>query len=312
MNKKDNQKPKEPKELSRRDFVKKTAAYGAAGAGLLGLAASPLLKMNTGNSFKELFQKHYKKLTDEDKALILERIARQTKEQYGADVKVSDDKPVEGVTFSYALNLDVCIGCRKCVQACVEENNQSRDPRIEWIRVLEMNKGGFNLEKSDHNYDHEVPQEGKFYMPVQCHQCANPPCVKVCPVHATWKEPDGIVVVDYNWCIGCRYCQAACPYYARRFNYYKPKLEAQEVNPEQAYLGNRIRPNGVMEKCTYCIQRTRKGLMPACLEACPTGARKFGDLTDLRSSVRHILDNKSVYVFKEELGTIPRFFYYFD
>jgi molybdopterin-containing oxidoreductase family iron-sulfur binding subunit len=303
---------REKKKLSRREFLRKTVGYGAAGLGLVGLAATPLLDMNTGNATRELFQKHYKKLNDEEIKQILERIEKRTKEQYGVDVRVTNEKPPGNVVFAYALNLDVCIGCRKCVQACVKENNQSRDPAIQWIRVLEMDKGGFDLERSNHTYQHEVPREGKFYMPVQCHQCANPPCVKVCPVHATWKEKDGIVVVDYNWCIGCRYCQAACPYYARRFNFFKPQIKPGEINPDQAYLGNRIRPNGVMEKCTYCMQRTRKGLMPACLEACPTGARKFGDLDDQHSSVRVILENKNVYVFKEELGTIPRFFYYFD
>jgi len=303
-------KPKD--KISRRNFVKKSIILGGAGAGLIGLAASPLLKMDTGNKTKELFFKHYKKLTPEDKEKIFQLIENNAKEQYDAEVNVVDDKPVKDVIFGYALNLDICIGCRKCVHACVKENNQSRDPSIEWIRVLELDKGGFNVEHADHNYRHEVPQEGKFYMPIQCHQCENPPCVKVCPVGATWQEKDGITVVDYNWCIGCRYCQAACPYFARRFNYYKPKINKEEINPNQAYLGNRIRPVGVMEKCTFCIQRTRKGLMPACLEACPTGARKFGDLNDLNSPVRYILDKKSVYIFKEELGTIPRFFYYFD
>lgn len=298
--------------LTRRDFLRKTVLYGAAGTGLVGLAATPLLDLKTGSSSDELFQKHYKKLTADEIKEILRKIEERTKKKYGVDVTVSDDKPMEDVTFAYALNLDVCIGCRRCVHACVEENNQSRNPEIQWIRVLELDKGGFNLEHSNHNYAHEVPKEGKFYMPVQCHQCANPPCVKVCPVKATWKEDDGIVVVDYNWCIGCRYCQAACPYYARRFNYFTPEIKPEEITKDQAYLGNRIRPNGVMEKCTYCIQRTRKGLMPACLEACPTGARKFGDLEDQRSPVRYILENKNVYVFKEELGTIPRFFYYFD
>ena len=125
-----------------------------------------------------------------------------------------------------------------------------------------------------------MPAHGKFYMPVQCKQCDNPPCVKVCPVEATWQEPDGIVVVDYDWCIGCRYCEAACPYHARRFNWTKPQIPAEELNPNMHYLGNRPRPKGVMEKCTFCLHRTREGRLPACLEACPTGARVFGNLLD--------------------------------
>jgi Fe-S-cluster-containing dehydrogenase component len=146
-------------------------------------------------------------------------------------------------------------------------------------------------------------------MPVQCQQCANPPCVKVCPVHATWQEKDGITVIDYDWCIGCRYCEAACPYWARRFNFAKPHIPKERLNPDMAYLGNRPRSKGVMEKCHFCIQRTRAGRYPACLEVCPAGARKFGNALDPESEVAYILRNKRVFVqLKEELGTSPRFF----
>jgi molybdopterin-containing oxidoreductase family iron-sulfur binding subunit len=136
--------------------------------------------------------------------------------------------------------------------------------------------------------------------------------VAACPVEATWSEPDGVVVVDYNWCIGCRYCEAACPYHARRFNWKKPEIPAAEVNPNQGYLSNRIRPQGVMEKCTFCLHRVREGRLPACLEACPTGARVFGNVLDPKSEIRWVLDHKRVFVLKEELGTKPRFFYFFD
>jgi molybdopterin-containing oxidoreductase family iron-sulfur binding subunit len=149
-------------------------------------------------------------------------------------------------------------------------------------------------------------------MPVQCQQCDNAPCVSVCPVEATWKEEDGIVVIDYDWCIGCRYCEAACPYHARRFNWTKPEIDAEEINPDQGYLSNRVRPQGVVEKCHFCLHRTRRGKLPACVEACPTGARVFGNLLDPDSPIRWVLDNKRVFVLKEELGTRPRFFYFFD
>jgi len=178
--------------------------------------------------------------------------------------------------------------------------------------VLEIDKGTVDLAFSTAAYEHNVPANGKYYMPVQCHQCDNAPCVKVCPVEATWKETDGIVVVDYNWCIGCRYCEAACPYHARRFNWTKPEVPAAEVNPDQAYLGNRIRPQGVIDKCHFCLHRTRKGKLPACLEACPTGSRVFGNLLDPTSEIRWVLENKRVYVLKEDLGTQPRFFYFFN
>lgn len=128
---------------------------------------------------------------------------------------------------------------------------------------------------------------------------------------ATWQEPDGIVVVDYSWCIGCRYCEAACPYHARRFNFAKPRILGSEINPNMGYLSNRPCYMGVMEKCTFCLHRTRVGRYPACLEVCPTGARKFGDMSDPDSEVRRIVDKERVYVLKQDLGTVPRFFYVF-
>jgi len=174
-----------------------------------------------------------------------------------------------------------------------------------------MNKGAINLETSTVYYDPaSVPQKGKYYMPVQCHQCRQSPCTKVCPVQATWQEKDGLVVVDYNWCIGCRYCMAACPYDARRFNYKKPTITKDAINLNQSYLSNRIRPKGVVEKCTFCIQRVRKGRMPACHEACPVGARKFGNLLDPNSEIRYLLDHKRTFVLKAELETHPKFFYF--
>jgi molybdopterin-containing oxidoreductase family iron-sulfur binding subunit len=175
-----------------------------------------------------------------------------------------------------------------------------------------MEQGSLDMEHGNAHYDHDVPAPGKFYLPVQCQQCDNPPCVKVCPVQATWKEPDGIVAVDYNWCIGCRYCEAACPYHARRFNWTKPSIPAAEINPDQGLLSNRLRPQGVVEKCTFCLHRTRDGRLPACLEACPTGARVFGNMLDPESDIRWVLENKRVFVLKEDLGTQPRFFYFFD
>jgi molybdopterin-containing oxidoreductase family iron-sulfur binding subunit len=252
---------------------------------------------------------------------VLQRITNEVKRDFNVDAQVRDLKPMDGVEFVYCLNLTRCIGCRKCVHACVAENNQSRTPEIQYIRVLRLPHGSLDIEKAEHFYDPEsVPEKGYFYMPVQCQQCKNPPCVKVCPVKATWQEydpvtkkGDGITVIDYDWCIGCRYCEAACPYWARRFNFTKPGIPKDRVNPNMAYLGNRPRKQGVMEKCHFCIQRTRAGRYPACLEVCPTGARKFGNALDPNSEVAYILKTKRVFIqLKEELGTSPRFFYYFD
>jgi molybdopterin-containing oxidoreductase family iron-sulfur binding subunit len=124
-------------------------------------------------------------------------------------------------------------------------------------------------------------------------------------VQATWKEPDGIVVIDYNKCIGCRNCMITCPYGARHFNWVRPEVPAAEVNPkvplaEKAWTA---------EKCTFCIQRTRNGQTTACTEACPTGARKFGDLNDPNSDVAILLKTRRVWRLKEEYSTEPMIWY---
>jgi Fe-S-cluster-containing dehydrogenase component len=303
--------------VTRRTFLKGTAG---AMVGLAGLVAAlkPLLALERGEiTLEGLLQKHYRELTPEQLQGILNRLEEKCRTEYGVRPAIRDLRPLDGVEFGYALNLTRCVGCRKCAHACLKENNQSResgnDLEMSYIRVLELHKGAINLETANPYYDPaSVPQPDKFYMPVQCHQCRESPCTKVCPVQATWRERDGIVVVDYNWCIGCRYCMAACPYDARRFNYQKPTLPSAAVNPGQDYLSNRVRPKGVVEKCTFCLQRTRAGKYPACLEVCPTGARVFGNLLDPKSEISYILQNKRVYILKEEVGTLPRFYYFFD
>jgi Fe-S-cluster-containing dehydrogenase component len=257
-----------------------------------------------------------KRLYEADKDRLRASIAdleRQARERTGVDVKVSDAQAIPGVEFAYALDLSRCVGCRRCVYACVAENNQSREPQLHWIKVLSMEKEkGVDLAHADPYYQPDlVPEEGHFYMPVQCQQCRDSPCTKVCPTGATWTEKDGIVVIDYDWCIGCRYCMAACPYGARHFNWTEPSIPKDQVNPNTHYLGNRPRPKGVVEKCTFCIQRTRAGRYPACVEACPAGARKFGNLLDKDSEIRYIIEHKRVMVLKADLNTAPRFFYFY-
>lgn len=285
---------------------------GSVGAAVTS-SASDSLSPGLNLSWEKFFQKHYKELTPEEKQKVFKRIATETKKSFGVDVEIVDPPPLDGVKFAFCLNLSKCNGSRFCVHACVAENNQSRDPAIQYIKVLELEQGSMNLETGDLYYDGEsVPKEGKHYLPVQCQQCDNPACTKVCPVQATWKEQDGIVVIDYDWCIGCRYCMAACPYEARRFNFSDPQIPQDKINLQQGYLSNRIRPRGVVEKCTFCLHRTRNGQNPACLEACPTGSRKFGNILDPQSEVSKILKEKQVFVLKEEVGTIPSFFYYYD
>ena len=299
--------------MDRRSFLR-TSAVLSAGVAAIAAGLAPLRQLGKFTSVDEFLQKYYKELTPEEMKKVLARIEDEVQRQYGIRPHVRDYKPMNGVEYVYALNLTRCVGCRKCVHACVAENNQSRNPEIQYIRVLKMpNDGTFDVDKGDQYYaPKSVPQAGSFYMPVQCHQCRNPPCVKVCPVKATWQEPDGITVIDYNWCIGCRYCEAACPYWARRFNFAEPSVPADQLNLNMSYLGNRPRRRGVMEKCHFCIQRTRAGRYPACVEVCPTGSRKFGNVLDPTSEVSYILKNKRVLVLKAELGTLPRFFYYFD
>jgi molybdopterin-containing oxidoreductase family iron-sulfur binding subunit len=281
--------------------------------GALAVAAGALATGCGKDGVEAFLQHNFRELGKEELNTIIARLEREAQKKYGRKIRIGNEPVMQGVIFGYALDLSRCIGCRRCVHACVKENNQSREPEIQWIRVLQMEKEkGVDLEAADAYYNPaEVPQEGHFYMPVQCQQCKNPPCVKVCPVGATWMEKDGIVVVDYNWCIGCRYCMAACPYGARHFNWGEPTVPAADINPETHYLGNRPRPKGVVEKCTFCIQRTRKGLYPACVEACPTGTRKFGNLADPKSEIRYILENKRVFIFKGELNTQPKFFYFY-
>ncbi len=289
-------KPERPsRRLGRREF---TSVAAAAAAGWLLTACGP----------RRLREMPRERLRRE-----LARLEREYRERYGTGVSIADTPAMRGVTFAYALDLSRCVGCRRCVYACVAENNQSRNPQVQWIRVLSMDKEkGIDFAEADPYYQPEsVPQPGRFYVPVACQQCRNPPCTKVCPTGATWTEPDGIVAIDYDWCIGCRYCMAACPYGARHFNWGTPSIPKGELNPRMHYLGNRPRPPGVVEKCTFCIQRTRSGRYPACVEACPVGARKFGNLLDADSEIRYVIEHKRVLVLKEELNTMPKFFYFY-
>ena len=296
--------------MDRRTVFK--GAGATLGAAAFAKSVAPLTELSESFSMQEMLQRHYKELSRDDMKEVLQRLEDKTWEEYGAVVDIQDVRPMKDTRFGYALNLSLCVGCRRCAEACHEQNNHDRASHQSYIRVLEIDNGTVDLAFGTVDYDHVVPAPKKFYMPVQCHQCDNAPCVNVCPIEATWKEADGIVVVDYDWCIGCRYCEAACPYHARRFNWEKPQVPAEDINPDQAYLSNRIRPQGVMEKCTLCLHRTSKGKLPACLEACPTGSRVFGNLLDPDSEIRRVLDEKRVFVLKEELGTNPNFFYFFD
>lgn len=303
-------------ESNRRSFLKGVSLAVAAGSAALTTGCLPSANASTTEEMKlrwqEFFKENYRLMTQDEKDQTVARLERLAKLQNGVDTQMSSAPPLEGVLYGYAFNITRCEGFMECVTACVKENNLDRKTNTQYIRIFEMEPGQLDPSTGDGQYYHEVPVDNKFYMGTQCFHCEKAPCTKACPTKATWREPDGIVVVDYDWCIGCRYCQAACPYYGRRFNWGKPEIPKEEITTKQHYLGNRIRPMGKMEKCTFCIQRTRVGRLPACVEACPTGSRVFGNLLDPESEIRYVLKHKKVFRMKEELGTDPKFWYFID
>ncbi|GAA0189391.1 hypothetical protein GCM10009122_49580 [Fulvivirga kasyanovii] len=304
------------KKTSRRNMLKSLTAGLLAGTGMVNSACSVTASDDEKDQkqleWEEFFKGNYRLMTDKEKSETVERLEKLYELNNGKKINVSAQGAEKDVLYGYAFNISKCQGYMDCVNACVQENNQDRSSQMQYIRIHEMENGRINFEDAEDNFFHEVPAEGHFYMGTQCYHCENPPCVDVCPVEATWKEKDGIVVIDYDWCIGCRYCMAACPYDGRRFNWATPEIPEEEVNKNQHYLGNRLRKKGVMEKCTFCIQRSRNGKNPACVEACPTGARIFGNLLDPDSEIRWVLANKKVFRLKEDLGTEPKFWYFMD
>jgi molybdopterin-containing oxidoreductase family iron-sulfur binding subunit len=304
------------KPLSRRRALGAMATASAASVAVASKAVDPKVSKEefetTKLAWEEYFKGNFRVMTQEERRATVERLERLSQLRGQGSPHISDQGPRENVLYGYAFNISKCQGYMDCVKACVEENNLDRDTAMQYIRVFELKNGNMQLESANGRIAHTVPVEGHFYFATQCFHCENPPCVDVCPVGATWKEKDGIVVVDYDWCVGCRYCEAACPYWGRRFNWKTPNVEPAALNLEQHYLGNRPRAKGVMEKCTFCIQRSREGRQPACVEACPTGARIFGNLLDPNSEIRWVLANKKVFRLKEDLGTEPKFWYFMD
>jgi Fe-S-cluster-containing dehydrogenase component len=217
---------------------------------------------------------------------------------------VSASGPSGTSPYSWAMVVDTakCTGCGYCTLACRAHNDVS--PDISWNRVLEAG-----------TYDGR-----KTYIARPCMQCQRAPCVEVCMVKASYYRPDGIVMMDYDRCIGCRYCEVACPYNARAFNWEAYTGE----NPAVPKWGNpevERRPRGVVEKCTFCAHRIDRGLAnglkpgidedatPACVVTCPVGARVFGDLNDPESNVSKLLAKYPSFRLREDLGTGPRVYY---
>jgi len=194
------------------------------------------------------------------------------------------------------IDLNKCRdGCTACLDACRTENNVAYhgDPRwdIHWIKKVKLKGeiGGTTTEKP---------------MLLLCNHCDKPPCAQVCPVRATYKRDDGIVIVDHHRCIGCRYCMIACPYNARQFNFKDNEDWPNQEHPKRSH--------GVAEACNLCAHRLDVGKMPACVEACGksgAGALFVGDLNDPDSDVSRLISGNTVKRIREDLGTEPKVYY---
>ncbi len=234
-------------------------------------------------------------------------IAKATERTDGAGTTVD-----QGNKFVMVIDVGACIGCRTCMWACKKENNIPDSISPPWIEVFELKSEGgvtghpspLDLKRGATTSYTEAPREGRWYLPVQCYHCDNPPCVKVCPVGATYKDKDGFVLMNYDRCIGCRLCVVACPYSARRFNWSAPEILPDEVNPLVP-----VRPLGVVEKCTFCVHRVRQGKLPRCVEVCPVRARHFGNINDPESEVAKLLKANLSFRLLEEVNTDPSMWY---
>ncbi len=221
------------------------------------------------------------------------------------DLQKALKKPVEKRRWVMVIDLRKCVGCNACTIACIAENKLP--PSVVYRPVLHEEVGKY-------------PNVTRKFLPRPCMQCDNPPCTPVCPVKATWKRPDGIVVIDYEACIGCRYCITACPYGARSFDfgeYYTedtPEIAPVEKAPSFEYhrtwerKGNES-PIGNARKCHFCLHRIERGLLPQCVTTCIGRATYFGDANDPDSLVSELISKPNVMRLKEELGTEPKVYY---
>jgi len=225
-------------------------------------------------------------------------------------------KPVAQRDWVMVIDQQKCIGCKACTVSCAAENNLP--PGVVYRPVLEEEVG-------------EFPNVRRRFIPRPCLQCDNPPCTPVCPVSATYKREDGIIAIDYDVCIGCRYCLVACPYNARTSDYGEFYGEQSGENPAafvgQDALAYETRPNfeygtewqrapggeaspvGNARKCHFCLHRIENGLLPACVTTCLGGATYFGDYQDPTSLVHELIGSTRAMRLKEELGTEPKVYY---
>lgn len=197
--------------------------------------------------------------------------------------------------WAYVIDINKCIGCGSCVRACKRENNVPDSVFRTWIERYVVTNDGIYIDspeggiKGFEEVNAEIREKGhsSYFVPKMCNHCAEPPCVQVCPVGATFKSPEGFVLIDHEHCIGCGYCVQACPYGARF------------MNPEKH----------MSDKCTWCYHRVKNNRLPACVEACPNSARLFGDLKDPESEVTKIFEQDKWMVLKPFMHTEPYCFY---
>ena len=214
--------------------------------------------------------------------------------------------------YGMVIDLDKCIGCQTCAVVCKMHNSQP--PGTWWNRAFTQ---GATYHQTAIGSDGSYKIE---YLPLSCQMCDNPACERVCPTGATYTNEDGVVLVDYNRCIGCRTCMAACPYGVRQFNWKDPEKAKEQLGYEYGYphdateekkrlVYTQDRPAGVVEKCTFCAQYVQQGEKPACVRACPGKARIFGDLDDPNSEVSKLVREKQVHRMLEQYGTQPKVYY---
>ena len=200
--------------------------------------------------------------------------------------------------FAIAVDLRRCVGCHTCAVACKMQNNVP-DGML-WNRVLtedcDIIDGAVGT----------YPNLSRTYLPLACQHCTNAACKRVCPTGATYRDDKGRIEIDYDKCIGCRMCMAACPYNARVFNWGEP---SRSTGANWGDAAVPVRPKGVAEKCTLCKERTDRGDAPMCVACCPARARTYGDLDDPDSEVSRLIREKKGYVLLEEQGTRPKVHY---
>jgi len=262
---------------------KRGSGLQAPGSGLKSEARSP--KPESGNLDRRDF---LKKCGAAGAALLwVIRVA-------GAEADTRAGHKASDHLYGMAIDPAKCIGCGRCMEACKAENDVPAGSGTcrTWVERYTMTTDGQTIVQSLDGAGAGPPVDEKrilrtFFVPKLCNQCANPPCVQVCPVGATFSTPDGVVLVDKDYCIGCRYCIQACPYGAR---YLDPRTHTAD-------------------KCTFCYHRITKGLAPACVEVCPAGARIFGELRDRNSPLARYLRFSKLQVLKPHLNTEPKVYY---